>query len=161
MHSSASDSPPTQAAWAWQWVAHKLRCMWCGGMGVCGQAFLQSADASPRPLDMPRSLAVSLALLLHVVKLACAQQQPGSPLLSSRSYATDGQPGAVLAPSTALQGLPHGELPASSPAACAQQCLQDDECSWVNYCPIIEVMGARATAAAAATAATAAGCLGA
>lgn len=89
---------------------------------------------------MPRCLAVSLALLLHVVKLACAQQQPGSPLLSSRSYATDGQPGAVLAPSTALQGLPHGELPASSPAACAQQCLQDDECSWVNYCPSSQVM---------------------
>ncbi|PRW39133.1 cytochrome P450 chloroplastic isoform C [Chlorella sorokiniana] len=82
---------------------------------------------------MCRCLAV-LALLLHVVQLTCAQQQPGSPLLSSRSYATDGQPGAVLAPNTALQGRPLGELPASSPQECAQLCLHDDECSWMNYC---------------------------
>lgn len=83
---------------------------------------------------MPQCLAAFLGLLVLVLNLACGQQQPDSPLLSSRSYITDGQPAAVLAPNTALQGLPLGELPASSPEACSQQCLQDEECSWFNYC---------------------------
>ncbi len=110
----------------------------------------QSQCSNSTVSDMPRCWAAGLALLLHVTTLACAQQQPGSLLLSSRAYATDGQPGAVLAPNTALQGLPLGELPAGSPTECVQQCMQDDECSWVNYCPKGQVGSPAAAAAAAA-----------
>lgn len=110
-----------------------------------------------RPLDMPQCLAAFLGLLLLVLNLACGQQQPDSPLLSSRSYTTDGQPAAVLAPNTALQGLPLGELPASSPEACSQQCLQDDECSWFNYCSSeVDWVGVESSTAATATATAAA-----
>lgn len=92
---------------------------------------------------MPRYLAPLQALLLLPVaawgQQQPQQQQPGSSLLSSRCYSTGGEPGAVLAPNTALEGLPLGELSTGSAADCAQLCRQDEECGWMNWCPSGEV----------------------
>lgn len=88
---------------------------------------------------MPRAALLLVVLLLGTAAAAAAA--PLAPLRASAAYevqagAHQGQPPqAMLAPNTALAGLPLATDDAPTAENCTQQCMQDTDCAWFNWCP--------------------------